>query len=58
MDALNRVFKPFGKKERAEFAKQKAKREEFKAVRDPVQVRKNAEAFRMKIAEERKRLGL
>ena len=57
-DALDRVYKPFGKKERAEYAKQKAAEEEARDVQDRVKVNRSASLFEQTIRAQRKAAGL
>ena len=58
MDALDRVYKRFGKKEKIAWAKNKAAEDEKNAVTDRKTVSKLASAFERKVAEDRRRAGL
>lgn len=59
MDALDhRAFQRFGKKQKAEFAKRKQEQETRAVMLDTDKVKKMSAAFRQKIAEDRRRLGL
>jgi hypothetical protein len=58
-DALDRVFRPWGKKARQDFARKKSQEEESKAV-DPRReiCRRNSAAYEEHVRRERLRLGL
>ena len=58
MDALDRVYKRFGKREKIAWAKNKAAQDEKDAVTDNKTVKKLASAFERKVAEDRRRAGL
>ena len=57
-DALDRVWKPFGKEQKREFAKMKAEEELSKELQDPMKIRKTASLFEREVARQRRAAGL
>ena len=57
-DALDRVFRKFGKKEKIEYAQKKREEELYKALHDDRTVKQTSKKFRDHIERERRRLGL
>jgi hypothetical protein len=59
MDALDKVAgRKMGKEQKVEYAKIKREEEEKSAVTDRATIDKTSQAFRDKVAADRKRLGL
>ncbi len=57
-DSLDRVWKPFGKEQKREFAKMKAEEDLTKDLQDPRKVRKTASLFEREVARQRRAAGL